>query len=66
VVLAALGALVASIAFPRAAQGVRAPSGEEEGVAPGLKPAPGVILSEASAEPTFSVLPLKRSAEEVI
>lgn len=66
VAAAALGAVLASIAFPRAARGVPAPSGDEEGAVPALSPAPAVILSEASAEPTFTVLPLEPSAEEVI
>jgi EmrB/QacA subfamily drug resistance transporter len=62
-VLAALGALVAGVAFPREARRGRTPSEADKPVA---RPVPAVVLTEVAANATLSVLPLEPSADEVV
>lgn len=62
VVLAALGALVAGIAFPRTAREARAPSARVK-VAPGGGPGPSVSVEEPSVAPTFTIRPNDAGSE---
>lgn len=61
-VLAALGAVIAGIAFPREARSAQVPAGNEEDVALETGLTPAVILGPG-ADPAITILPLEPSAE---
>jgi EmrB/QacA subfamily drug resistance transporter len=54
VVVAAVGALVASVTFPRAARAMRTPAGEEPEPVPGAGVASEVVLGRAGAKPALA------------